>query len=527
MSSLSSSRTSSQSSPQPTNEQLKASLRAHNDSFDQLLRYIPAKYYIHTDAPPPPPKLPLTKAQKKAARKAANDSTIKAAKSEALKKAKLARYDPDEPRTIPEIQAAALIKAGKAKASDSDSDDWSGDEGSSGPDDGSDDGSDGGDDDEDDEADSANESDFADSDVEDGAPATALRPRKSTDPAPSITELKAKLQQRIADIQAHKRNGGLPAGGVAGDATAGSPEEKVQSKEELLEERRRRSGLLRDNRRKKRKAERREKDQGENKREKERGASNGRKGGGKANAPPREPREEREDEPPRKKSKATPPTPKIVDPTVNTAVVPSSKAVVVALAPPAPKPKAVVDASQLSFSTLDFSTTALLNAQAIAASGGSKTTLVGSSATVKKNRHALPKDPNAALAVLEARKERLEKLNPEQREKKEEKDRWEKVELKAGGEKVRDDEKRLKKMAKRQEKIKSKSAKAWSERKETVSNTITAKVEKRNKNLAARVKQAKDKKSGIKVKSQAVKTKSKAHAGRTKDGRPGFEGRKK
>lgn len=52
-------------------------------------------------------------------------------------------------------------------------------------------------------------------------------------------------------------------------------------------------------------------------------------------------------------------------------------------------------------------------------------------------------------------------LNPEQRERKEEKDRWEKVELKAGGEKVRDDEKRLKKMAKRQEKIKSKSAKAW------------------------------------------------------------------
>ena len=129
---------------------------------------------------------------------------------------------------------------------------------------------------------------------------------------------------------------------------------------------------------------------------------------------------------------ATPPTPKVVDPTVSTAVVPSSKAVVVAPTP-APKPKA--DASQLSFSTLDFSTTALLNAQAIAASGGSKTSLLGSTSEKKKNRHALPKDPNAALAVLEARKERLEKLNPEQREKKEEKDRWEKVELKAGGEK--------------------------------------------------------------------------------------------
>lgn len=79
----------------------------------------------------------------------------------------------------------------------------------------------------------------------------------------------------------------------------------------------------------------------------------------------------------------------------------------------------------------------------------------------KKTKHSLPKDPNAALEVLAARKERMEALNPEQRERKEEKERWEKVEMKAGGEKVRDDEKRLKKMAKRQEKGKAKSAKAW------------------------------------------------------------------
>ena len=78
MSSQSSSRTPSESSPKPTNEQLKvrklgssdlssrrthgsstaqANLRAHNDSFDQLLRYIPAKYYIHSDAPPPAPSV--------------------------------------------------------------------------------------------------------------------------------------------------------------------------------------------------------------------------------------------------------------------------------------------------------------------------------------------------------------------------------------------------------------------------------------------------------------------------------------
>ena len=81
--------------------------------------------------------------------------------------------------------------------------------------------------------------------------------------------------------------------------------------------------------------------------------------------------------------------------------------------------------------------------------------------TLKKNRHALPKDANQALEILQKRKERLEALDPEKREKKEDKERWEKVLLKAEGEKVRDDETRLKKMAKRQEREKRKSAKAW------------------------------------------------------------------
>ena len=62
------------------------------------------------------------------------------------------------------------------------------------------------------------------------------------------------------------------------------------------------------------------------------------------------------------------------------------------------------------------------------------------------------------------------------------------------------------------------------ERKETVSSTQTAKIAKRNSNLAARVKQAKDKKVGIKTKSKMVKTVSKAFANRDKSGgRPGFK----
>ena len=138
----------------------------------------------------------------------------------------------------------------------------------------------------------------------------------------------------------------------------------------------------------------------------------------------------------------------------------SSTALVVASSKPKPGPlvkkvsKPAPDDS-LSFSTLDFSTADLLRAQ----KAGIKPSALDKK---KRNRHDLPKDANAALEVLAGRKARLEALDPEQREKREEKDRWEKVGLKAEGEKVRDDEKKLKKMAKRQEKIKSKSAKAWS-----------------------------------------------------------------
>lgn len=107
-----------------------------------------------------------------------------------------------------------------------------------------------------------------------------------------------------------------------------------------------------------------------------------------------------------------------------------------------------LDPSSISFSNLDFATVPV----APDGADGKKK---------KKNRHALPKDANQALEVLAKRKESLAALEPEQREKREERDRWDKAALKAEGGKVRDDEKRLKKMAKRQERVKSKSAKAW------------------------------------------------------------------
>ncbi|GAA6062739.1 hypothetical protein JCM10212_005942 [Sporobolomyces blumeae] len=63
------------------------------------------------------------------------------------------------------------------------------------------------------------------------------------------------------------------------------------------------------------------------------------------------------------------------------------------------------------------------------------------------------------------------------------------------------------------------------DRKATVEKTIADKAAKRNANLAARAKAAKDKKAGIKSKSTSTKkkTSSKSFSSRNK-GRPGFEG---
>lgn len=63
------------------------------------------------------------------------------------------------------------------------------------------------------------------------------------------------------------------------------------------------------------------------------------------------------------------------------------------------------------------------------------------------------------------------------------------------------------------------------DRKATVEKTIADKAAKRNSNLAARAKAAKDKKAGVKNKTASTKkkTSSKSFSSRSK-GRPGFEG---
>lgn len=75
--------------------------------------------------------------------------------------------------------------------------------------------------------------------------------------------------------------------------------------------------------------------------------------------------------------------------------------------------------------------------------------------------HKLPSNPTQALASLQSKQQKLSEMPEEKRKGIEEKEKWKKALERAEGGKVRDDEGRLKKAAKRVEKQKGKSAKEW------------------------------------------------------------------
>jgi hypothetical protein len=105
----------------------------------------------------------------------------------------------------------------------------------------------------------------------------------------------------------------------------------------------------------------------------------------------------------------------------------------------------------LQFSSLDFTADSTIQ----------PVDVLPSDARGKRKRKRSAKDPQAALEKIEARKAFLEKLTPQAQERAQDKDKWASVEARAKGEKVMDDEGKLKKMVKRQEKQKLKSKKAW------------------------------------------------------------------
>ena len=104
--------------------------------------------------------------------------------------------------------------------------------------------------------------------------------------------------------------------------------------------------------------------------------------------------------------------------------------------------------------------------------------------TPRKNKYALPNDPKAALAMLEARKRKEENRVQKQvergqdedqvREAAEEAERWNKAIAAAEGVRIRDNEHLLKQTLKRREKSKAKSSKAWCVRLTHIAGTTGA-----------------------------------------------------
>ena len=84
-----------------------------------------------------------------------------------------------------------------------------------------------------------------------------------------------------------------------------------------------------------------------------------------------------------------------------------------------------------------------------------------SSSNHKDSRLKSSSNPSQALQQLTSRKEKLAALPEERRKQIEEREKWEKATARMEGVKVADDETRLKKAAKRKEKEKTKSKKAW------------------------------------------------------------------
>jgi hypothetical protein len=128
-----------------------------------------------------------------------------------------------------------------------------------------------------------------------------------------------------------------------------------------------------------------------------------------------------------------------------------------------------------------------------------------------------PTDAKSQLKILEAKKEKMDKLKTENKDKAEalkEKEEWNKVIAMATGEKQKDNIQLLKKSIKRVEKQKSKSGQEWNKRVEKVKYDEKKAIKKREDNIKAKIDEKKNKKRGIKTKP-------------VKKQRPGFEGGKR
>ncbi|KAK9470925.1 surfeit locus protein 6-domain-containing protein [Dipodascopsis tothii] len=142
--------------------------------------------------------------------------------------------------------------------------------------------------------------------------------------------------------------------------------------------------------------------------------------------------------------------------------------------------------------------------------GGDDVAVGATIGAASKKRKKGPSDLLGQLKHVEAKKARLATMEKEKRELIEVKDKWKRAIKQAEGEKVRDDEKMLRKSLKKQRKRKKKSERDWKDREENVKKGIKARIHKREANIAARKEAKKAGKSATKAKPAKR--------------RPGFEG---
>lgn len=449
-----------------------ASLSQHNAAFTSLLHLIPPQFYLTKDDDEDlaAQEMMSSKYMKNKRKKAKSEIEAKERKDK-MREAKKQKLDPDNFKTVTDIQAERAAAKAAKRAAEKDSDVEMDVDGMLT---------------DDDEPDTTNgaagdtDDDFQDSDTEDVPPPTttikslpgASKPIQTEgERKASIEALRAKLHAKIAGLQ--RKRGGLLEGGEEGSEDGGST---ISSKDELLEERRKQRNQAR---------ERKKQDKKEAKtaaKAKANGAANNNKNVA---------------------TKA--PALLVAEPGYGKVSAASSSA------------NFDVNNSSINFSSLDFDP---VGAAAAALPAG------------KKNRLALPSDPKSALQVLESRKKAEEakraklanKLgeNPQELSAKisnyEEQKQWDKVLASASGVKIRDDEKLLKKAAKRKDKVKENSSLAWNERALNEQKKEADKQKRRTDNLAAR-------KSGKKGKKGFSSTLSKTKTPRAK-ARPGFEGKK-
>ncbi|KZT26098.1 SURF6-domain-containing protein, partial [Neolentinus lepideus HHB14362 ss-1] len=378
---------------------LRSSLEKHNDAFESLLKLIPAKYYIVDDESE---EQAASKYQKHSKKKKAPKQAIK----EMSKKAKREKLDPENNKTIVDIQNEAAQRQAKAKGKrKADSDEDSVDE------------------------------DAMDIDVDNvilGMETITGEdvPLVPMPKAGGIETLREKLHVRMTELRKGKRES----------------REQASSKDELIEERRKQRAVMRERRRKETKERIRLEKEKKQTPAKDKGRDKGNQ---------------------------------------------SKPALLLVDQPSTSKAGSSRDAMD-AFTNVAFSNIA-----------GS------SNLSGKKLQHMMTtSDPKQALQQLEVRKEKMAALPEEKRKAIEEKSKWEKAEARLEGVKVKDDEARLKKAAKKKDKEKAKSKKAWDERKKEVKDQMAARQKKRTDNLAIRAERRKGKSSGGKSKA-----------------RPGFEGK--